>query len=119
LKGLQDWHTLPNSIEEALALNKENGNTLWYNDTMKEMENFRIAFELQPNMANSPGYKPVQLFLIFDVKMTSHVKHASTLTYSSVVSRKSVRIDFLIAALNELQLTMCDVVNAYLNAPTT
>ncbi len=42
----------------------------------------------------------------------------ATLTYSSVVSRDSVCIGFLIAALNELELLAADVGNAYLNAPT-
>jgi hypothetical protein len=38
-------------------------------------------------------------------------------TYSSVVSRESVRIAFLHAALNDLDVLGCDVSNAYLNAP--
>jgi hypothetical protein len=43
----------------------------------------------------------------------------SALTNSSVISRESVWIAFLIAASNDLQLTMFDVGNGYLNAPTT
>lgn len=38
--------------------------------------------------------------------------------YSSVVSRESVRLFFLIAALNDLDVLSCDVQNAYLNAGT-
>lgn len=38
-------------------------------------------------------------------------------TYSSVVSRDSVRLAFLIAALNDLEILACDVSNAYLNTP--
>ena len=41
------------------------------------------------------------------------------MTYSTVVSRESVRIAFLIAALNQLQVLAGDIQNAYLNAPTT
>ncbi|KAL7515969.1 hypothetical protein ACHAWF_000018, partial [Thalassiosira exigua] len=41
----------------------------------------------------------------------------STLTYSSVVSRDSVRIALLVAALNDLDIFACDIGNAYLNAP--
>ena len=41
----------------------------------------------------------------------------STLTYSSVVSRESAHITFLIAALNDLDMKMFDIGNAYLNAP--
>lgn len=41
----------------------------------------------------------------------------STLTYSSVVSRDSVRIALMIAALNDLKVLACDIQNAYLTAP--
>jgi isoprenylcysteine carboxyl methyltransferase (ICMT) family protein YpbQ len=43
----------------------------------------------------------------------------STLTYSSVVTRESVRIAFTIAALNNLDVMMFDIGNAYLNAKIT
>jgi hypothetical protein len=39
-------------------------------------------------------------------------------TYSSVVSRDSVRLLFLLAALNDLDLLACDIQNAYINAVT-
>jgi Reverse transcriptase (RNA-dependent DNA polymerase) len=112
-------------------LDKENENTYWFDALMKEMGNVRIAFELQPENARPPpGFKPVELMMIFDVKMDFARKARlvargdltdtpSTLTYSSVVSRESVRIAFLIAALNDLDIIMFDVGNAYLNAPTT
>jgi len=41
----------------------------------------------------------------------------SSLTYSSVVSRESVKIAFLLAALNDLDVMACDIGNACLNAP--
>ena len=40
----------------------------------------------------------------------------ASLTYSSVVSRDSVRLAFLITELNELDAIICNVGNAYLNA---
>ena len=40
-----------------------------------------------------------------------------SITYSSVVSRDSIRIAFLIAGLNDLELLAGDVTNAYLKAP--
>ena len=40
------------------------------------------------------------------------------LTYSSVVSRESVRIGFLIAAMYDLDPQAADIGNAYLNATT-
>ena len=41
----------------------------------------------------------------------------SSITYSSVVTRESVRMEFLIAGLDNLDICYCVIVNAYLNAP--
>jgi hypothetical protein len=41
----------------------------------------------------------------------------STITYSSVVFRDSVRIALTIAALNDLDIFACDIQNAFLTAP--
>ena len=41
----------------------------------------------------------------------------SSLTFASVVSRESVRLAFLLAALNDLEVKTADIANAYLNAP--
>jgi hypothetical protein len=41
----------------------------------------------------------------------------SSLTYSSVISHNSIRIAFLVAALNDLDIMSCNLENAYLNAP--
>jgi hypothetical protein len=67
--------------------------------------------------------------MIFDVKMDftrkarfvagGHMTDPPTsITYSSVVSQDSVRIAFLIAAMNDLEVLGADVGNAYLNAET-
>ena len=46
-----------------------------------------------------------------------HINDTPTsLTYSSVVSRQSRKIAFLIAALNDLDIIACDIGNDYLNA---
>ena len=66
--------------------------------------------------------------MIFDVKnfftrkarfvAWGHLTDApSSVTYSSVVSHDSVRIAFLVAALNGLDVMACDIGNAYLSAP--
>ena len=39
-----------------------------------------------------------------------------SITYSSVVSRESVRLGLMIATLNDLEVSACDIGNAYLNA---
>jgi len=66
--------------------------------------------------------------MIFDIKMdfTRKARYVAggnmtdppdSITYSTVVSRDSVRIAFLLAALNDLDLLATDIGNAYLNAP--
>jgi hypothetical protein len=39
------------------------------------------------------------------------------MTYSSVVSRDSVQVGFMLAVLNRLDVMACNLENAYLNAP--
>ena len=75
------------------------------------------------------GYKKISLHMVFDVKMDFTRKarlvaegHLSEvpqyLTYSSVLSRETVCIIFLIAVLNnDLDILSIDIGNAYLNAP--
>jgi hypothetical protein len=74
------------------------------------------------------GFQEIECHMVFDVKMDltrkarfvagGHMTEIpASLTYSSVVSRDSVRIAFLIAALNDLDILSCDISNAYLNAP--
>ena len=43
----------------------------------------------------------------------------TSMTYSTVVSRESVRIAFLVAVLNRLEVLAGDIQNAYLNSPTS
>jgi hypothetical protein len=51
-----------------------------------------------------PGFKKIDCHMVFDV------------VYSSIVSRDSVHLAFLIAALIDLEIVLADVQNAYLNA---
>ena len=95
------------------------------------MHDVMVAFNIQEEGAKPPpGHKHILLHLVFDVKMDFHRKarlvaggHLTdppeTLTYSSVVSRESVCITFLITALMDLDILMTDIGNAYLNAPTS
>jgi len=67
--------------------------------------------------------------MVFDVKMETFQRKArlvagghqteapATITYSSVVSRETVRIALTVAALNDLEAKVGDVENAYITAP--
>ncbi|KAI2502057.1 Reverse transcriptase (RNA-dependent DNA polymerase) [Fragilaria crotonensis] len=128
---------LPHSVQEALQIDKETGTDFWWQAIQKEMKKVMAAFEfddaLTPEQVRSGksiyvGFQEISCHIIFDVKMDltrkarfvagGHVTETpASITYSSVVSRDSVRIAFLVAALNDLDIIACDVGNAYLNAP--
>jgi hypothetical protein len=94
------------------------------------MKNVQPAFKiLDENEQVLIGYKWIPCHMIFDVKMDFTCKARfvagghmtdppASIMYSSVVSRDSVRIAFLITALNDLEVLGADVGNAYLNAET-
>ncbi len=122
---------LPKSPAEALQMDKENGNDLWARAMAKELSNVDIAFDWKEvGEKPPPGYQKIPYHFVFDIKMDftrkarlvagGHVTDVpSVMTYSSVVSRDSVRIMFMIAALNDLDIMAGDIGNAYLNAETT
>ena len=121
---------MPKTVQEALQIDRETGTDFWRKAIQKEMKNVRVAFKFLDTGERVPiGYKWIECHLIFDVKMDftrkarfvagGHMTDPpSTLTYSSVVSRDSVRIAFMLAALNDVDLLAADIGNAYLNAPT-
>jgi hypothetical protein len=128
---------IPKTVEEAYEIDRQTGTDFWRMAIEKELSKVKVAFEklqVTPEEMRSgkvrPGYQEIKCHWVFDVKMDGnftrkarlvaggHTTDApSSLTYSSVVSRDSVRIAFLIAALNDLDIMCADVGNAYLNAP--
>jgi hypothetical protein len=124
----------PKSIKEALRIEAEDGNTLWWEAIFLEMSNVGVAFEEYDGELTQDGkpkgYKFVLTHLAFDVKLGENFRRkarlvadghktdapTSTITYS-VVSRDSVRIALTIAALNDLNIFACDIQIAYLTAP--
>ena len=95
------------------------------------MLNIRVAFEIFEGEIDeiSEGFQKVDCHMIFDIKFAENFRRKarmvagghktvtpSALTYSSVVSRDSVRILLTIAALNDLKVMACDIQNAYLTA---
>ena len=123
-------------MEEAYKFDAENGNNLWRHAIQQEMSCVCIAFdrwlggstrdEVKKKLV---GYQEIRCHMIFHIKMAglackarlvggSHTTDTpSSITYSSVVSCDSIRIAFLIAALNDLDIMAADIRNAYLNAP--
>jgi hypothetical protein len=115
-----------------VRLDKENGNTLWQDAVRKEIKNVRIEFKIL-NVEESvpPTYQEIRCHMMFDVKMEGFCRKARfvagghttdtpcAITYASVVSRESVRIELTLPALNDLDVKMADIGNAYLTAQLT
>ena len=133
---------LTHSVEEAYTIDEENGNIFWRYAIDKELKNIRgmETFEMiegvkpediQSQKHPMPRYNEIGYHIIFDIKMDVKFTQKARLvangheteyipkrdTYSSVVSRDSVRIEFLYAALNDLYILSCNKSNAYLEAP--
>jgi hypothetical protein len=115
-----------------VRLDKENDNTLWQDAVRREMKNVRIAFKiLNGYEAVTPTYQEIRCHMIFDINMEDFHRKARfvvgghttdtphPMTYASVVSRESVRIELTLDALNDLDAKMAVIENAYLTALTT
>ena len=91
----------------------------------KEMTNAKVAFKFLGHGIPPPvGFTGIRCLIIFNVKMDLTRKARfvaddhmtappSSMTYASVVSRESVRIAFLLAALNGCEILAGDIGNAY------
>jgi len=118
------------TIERALQIDEETGTTFWRDAIRKEMANNAKAFKiLAPDASTPVGHTFIKCHMVFDIKQGMLQRKARfvaggnmaeappSITCASVVSRESVRIAFLIAALNDLDIEAADIGNAYLNAP--
>jgi len=111
---------IPKSVEEAYEIDRTTGTNHWSRAIEKEMKNVRIAFEKLDNVSEEqmrtgkvrPGYSYCSTHMIFDIKMDGaftrkarlvadghKTRPPTSITYSSVVSRDSVRIALTIASL--------------------
>jgi hypothetical protein len=120
---------VPKTVKEALDLDRKNGNTLCADAVAKEVKEVCIAFNILSDEHSLPiGYQKIPYHMIFDVKMedsrqktrlwaSGHwTKVPATITYASVVSRETVRLALTIASLNDLDVIVEDVLNAYITA---
>ena len=89
-----------------------------------------VAFEFNDKDIIPVGHRRIKIHPVFDVKMFTLQRKArlvadgymtdppKDMTYATVVSRESVRLSFLAAALNDLNILSADIQNAYLEAQT-
>ena len=94
------------------------------------MKNVRVAFKIMDD--DDPitvGHQHIRCHGIFDMKMDSFQKYfimvagghmteaPARLTYASVISKESLKIALTLAALNDLEVKVADIQNAYLTSP--
>ena len=125
IKNLKYGIKIPMSLTEANQLDRENSNDLWKKAIEKETKGVRVAFQLLKENEKPPvGSKAIKYHWIFTIKFDLSRKarlvaggHMNKevpahTTFSSVVSRESVRLSFLLATINGLDLLMWDISNA-------
>ena len=120
---------IPGTVEEAISFDEKNGNTIWKDSVEKEMKNSCITFKLLQRHGKLPvGYTEVNFHLVFCFKLDMTIKYwyvagsdltyvPRHMTYSSAMFRYTVRIRFLVAAMNVLNIFSGDIHNAFLEAP--
>ena len=124
---------VPRSPRHALYLDKINGNNLWEESMRKEFESlnqhetFRV---LQEEDKLSKEYKRIPYHIVFDVKFDLRRKSRLVAggnwcdppkedVYSGVVSLDTVRLGFMLGAMNNLSVCAADVGTAFLYGRTT
>jgi hypothetical protein len=94
---------LPMTVAEALAIDERTGTDFWRRAIKKEMKNVMPEFEFPDDDKVPIGYTEIDCHMIFDVKMDltrkacyvaggHQAEPPKKSTYSSVVSRDTVRI---------------------------
>ena len=132
---------IPKDYKHALQLDEQNGNSKWYDATKLEMDQINEYKVFQDHgkaqydpksrkVSNAPnGYQKIRVHLIFAVKHDG--RHKARLVagghltpdpiesiYSGVVSIRSHRLVIFLAKLNNLEVWVADIGNAYLEAKT-
>ena len=124
---------IPRSIHEAYVLDQENGNNLWREAIQKEV---KLLTEIYPSfkVPEDPSeitedYQRIPILWVLDCKVDGRRRARAVGgghrtndiefdLYSGVVNLEVVRMVFLIAILNDLQVIAGDISSAYLQSFT-
>jgi hypothetical protein len=125
---------VPNSVREALMLDKENGNTYWADSIALEMNALKkmgcLHFKVPPSKWNprTEGFQYAPPQIVLNVKSSlkrkarvvagGHVIRCDLNTYALTVKTLSIHLLYIIAAANKLPILCGDVGNAFVNAFT-
>ena len=124
-------YQVPRNYQQAMELDRENGNDKWAQATKVEMAQI-MEYEAFKDMGKGyrpDGYKRINVHLVYAVKHDG--RHKARLVagghltdtpidsvYSSVVSLRGIRLVTFIGELNDLQIWGTDIGNAYLESLT-
>jgi Reverse transcriptase (RNA-dependent DNA polymerase) len=133
--GYKYGFEVPRTYEQALRLDKKNGNTLWEDAATLELtqiDDYTTFIDIGHHTKVKPpaGYKKIWDHLIFDIKDDGRHKarlvadgHLTDIplesVYSGVVSLRGFRIVLFLAEINQLELLATDIGNACLEAFTS
>ena len=69
---------VPKTVEEALTLDKENGNDIWWKALQKEMSGVRVSFKILDDDERLPiGSQYMKCHIVISIKMEDLLeKHA-------------------------------------------
>ena len=122
---------VPRDHAEAMRLDEENGNKLWYEAEQKELAQIDEyeTFDQREKGFTPEGYKKIRVHMVYAVKHDG--RHKARLVagghltetpidsvYSSVVSLRGTRLMTFVAELNQLETWCTDIGNAYLESYT-
>ena len=124
---------VPKNPKHALVLDSEKGNDEWQKSIQKELDQLAEyqTFEVIPDgQPMYKGYKRIPYHVVFDVKFDGRKKSRLVAgghrtpevpkenVFSLVVGMEAVRLGFILAKLNNMEVCAGDVGNAFLNAKT-
>jgi len=122
---------VPHSIQHALWLDSKNGNHLWEEATNMELQQINEYETFRPanNGKISNQHTRIPYHFVFDVKFDmqwkvrlvaggNHTEPLKENNFWGVVGMETVRIGFLIAAMNKLKVCAADIGNAFLYGTT-
>ena len=119
---------MPSSPRHALELDRLNGNDDWdqsMNLELGQLSDYKMFRVLEDHEKMPEGYKRIPYHMVFDMKFDlrkklrlvaagNHTDNPKEDIYSGVVSLESLRMAFLMAAMNDLKVMAADVGNAFL-----
>jgi len=126
---------IPRNYEDAMRLDRLNGNTKWSDATkleLKQIDDYESFLDLGHKSRVRPpeGYKRIRVHLVFDCKHDG--RHKARLVadghltdaplesvYSGVVTLRGFRMVMFLAELNGLEFWATDIGNAYLESKTS